>query len=84
MNITLAESLFFLHLNKLSAIKAAEILTVIDITELAADLLCITNGCLLVVLNILVRFEDLEHTIESFAHCTLAVLRVEIDGLVAE
>ena len=84
MNITLAESLFILHLNKLTAIEAGEVLLVVNITELAADLLCITNGCLLVVLNILVLFEDLEHTIESFAHCTFAVLRVEIDGLVAE
>ena len=84
MNITLAESLFILHLDKLTAIEAGEVLSVVNITELAADLLCITNGCLLVVLNILVLFEDLEHTIESFAHCTFAVLRVEIDGLVAE
>ena len=83
MNITLAES-FFLHLNKLSAIKAAEILAVVDIAKLVANLLCISNGCLLVVLNILVLFEDLEHAIESLAHCTFAVLRVEIDGLVAE
>ena len=84
MNITLAESLFILHLNKPSAIEAAEILTIVDIAELVADLLCITNGCLLVILNILVLFEDLEHAIESSAHCTFAVLRVEIDGLVAE
>ena len=84
MNITLAESLFFLHLNKLPAIEATEILAVIDIAKLIANLLCITNGCLLVVLNILVLFEDLEHAIESLAHCTFAVLRVEIDGLVAE
>ena len=84
MNITLAESLFFLHLNKLSAIETAEILTVINIAELVANLLCITNGCLRVVLNILVLFEDLEHAIESLAHCTFAVLRIEIDGLVAE
>ena len=84
MNITLAESLFILHLYKLPAIEATEILTVIDITELVADLLCITNGCLLVVFNILVLFEDLEHAIESLAHYTFAVLRVEMDGLVAE
>ena len=84
MNITLAESLFTLHLNKLFAIEAAEVLTIIDITALVADLLYITNGCLLVVLNILVLSEDLEHTIECSAHCTFAVLRVEIDGLVAE
>ena len=72
------------HLKTLSVIKATEVLTIIDITELVANLLCITNGCLLVVLNILVLFEDLEHAIESLAHCTFAVLRVEIDGLVAE
>ena len=59
-------------------------LTIIDITALVADLLYITKGCLLVVLNILVLSEDLEHTIECSAHCTFAVLRVEIDGLVAE
>ena len=84
MNITLAESLFILHLNKLPAIEATEVLTIVNIAELVADLLCITNGCLLVVLNILVLFEDLEHAIESLAHCSFAVLRVEIDGLVAE
>ena len=84
MNITLAESLFILHLNKPPAIEATEVLTIIDITALVADLLYITNGCLLVVLNILVLSEDLEHTIECSTHCTFAVLRVEIDGLVAE
>ena len=39
---------------------------------------------LLVVLDILAFFEDWEHTIECSAHCTFAVLRGEIDGLVAE
>ena len=84
MNITLAESLFILHLNKLPAIEATEVLTIIDMTAFVADLLYITNGSLLVVLNILVLSEDLEHTIECSAHCTFAVLRVEIDGFVAE
>ena len=74
----------FLHLYKLPAIETVKILAVIDISKLVADLLCITNGCLLVVLNILVLFEDLEHAIESLAHCTFAVLRVDIDGLIAE
>ena len=62
--------------------KLGEVLTVINIAELVADLLYITNGCLLVVLNILVLFEDLEHAIESLTHCTFAVLRVEVDSLV--
>ena len=66
----------------LPAIEATEVLTIVNITELDADLLCITNGCLFVVLNILVLFEDLEHAIESLAHCTFAVLRVEVDSLV--
>ncbi len=74
----------FLQLYKLLAVKTTKVLSVVNIAELVADLLCITNGCLLVVLNILVLFEDLEHAIESLAHCTFAVLRVEIDGLVAE
>ena len=39
---------------------------------------------LLVVLDVLTLSEDLEHAIERSAHCTFAVLRVEIDGLVAE
>ena len=39
---------------------------------------------LLVVIDVLALHEDLEHAIERSAHCTFAVLRVEIDGLVAE
>ena len=39
---------------------------------------------LLVVLDVLALSEDLEHSIECSAHCTFAVLRVEIDGLVAK
>ena len=37
MNITLAESLFILHLNKLPAIEAGEVLTIVNITEQVAD-----------------------------------------------
>ena len=39
---------------------------------------------LLVVLDILALSEDMEHAIESLAPCTFAVLRGEIEGLVAE
>ena len=39
---------------------------------------------LLVVLDVLALSEDLEHAIERSAHCTFAVLQVEIDGLVTE
>ena len=39
---------------------------------------------LLVVLDVLALFENWEHSIECSAHCTFTVLRVEIDGLVAE
>ena len=35
--MTLAESLFILHLNKLLAIEAAEILSIVYIAELVAD-----------------------------------------------
>ena len=37
LNITLAESLFILHLNKLPAIEAAEVLAIVNIAELVAD-----------------------------------------------
>ena len=39
---------------------------------------------ILVVLDIPALFEDLEHAIERSAHCTFAVLRVKMDGLVAK
>ena len=39
---------------------------------------------LLVVLDVLALSEDLEHSIERSVHSTFVVLRVEIDGLVAE
>ena len=39
---------------------------------------------ILVVLDIPALFEDLEHAVECSAHCTFAVLRVEINNLVAE
>ncbi len=39
---------------------------------------------ILVVLDIPALFEDLEHAVEYSAHCTFAVLRVEINNLVAE
>ena len=39
---------------------------------------------LLVVLDVLTLFKDRKHSIECSAHCTFAVLLVEIDGLVAE
>ena len=39
---------------------------------------------LLVVLDAIAFFKDREQSIECSAHCTFAVLRVEIDGLVAE
>jgi hypothetical protein len=39
---------------------------------------------LLVVLDVLAFFENWEHSIECSAHCTFTILRVEIDGLVAE
>ena len=52
MNITLAESLFILHLNKLPAIEATEILTVIDISELVAENARIADGCIYVGLQV--------------------------------
>ena len=55
--------------------------------ESAYQLLSLLNEVgyhLLVVLDVLAFFEDREHSIECSAHCTFAVLRVEIDGLVAE
>ena len=39
---------------------------------------------LLVVLDVLAFFKDRKHSIERSVHCTFVVLRVEIDGLVAE
>ena len=48
MNITLAESLFILHLNKLFAIEATEILTIVNIAELVADNASIANCCIYV------------------------------------
>ena len=39
---------------------------------------------LLVALAVFALSENLEHTIERSGPCTFAVLRVEIDGLVAE
>ena len=39
---------------------------------------------LLVVLDVLAFFEDRKHSIECSAHYTFAVLRVEIDDLVAK
>ena len=55
--------------------------------EAANHLLSLLNEVgyhLLVVLDALAFSEDLEHAIERSAHCTFAVLWVEIDGLVAE
>ena len=55
--------------------------------ESAYHLLSLLNEVgyhLLVVLDVLALSEDLEHAIERSAHCTFAVLRVEIDGLVTE
>ena len=54
MNITLAESLFILHLNKLPAIETAEILTIVDIAELVADDAGIADCCI----NIGVRVSE--------------------------
>ena len=46
MNITLAESLFILHLNKLSAIEAGKVLTIVNITELVANDSGIADCCI--------------------------------------
>ena len=46
MKITLAESLFILHLNKLPAIEAGKILTVVDIAELVANNASIVDCCI--------------------------------------
>ena len=48
MNITLAESLFILHLNNLPAIEATEILMVIDIAELVINDAGIADCCIYV------------------------------------
>ena len=55
--------------------------------ESAYQLLSLLNEVgyhLLVVLDVLAFFENWEHSIECSAHCTFTVLRIEIDGLVAE
>ena len=46
MNVTLAESLFILHLYNLPAIEASEVLTIIDITELVADNAGVADCCI--------------------------------------
>ena len=46
MNITLAESLFILHLNKLPAIEATKILTIVNISKLVANDAGIADCCI--------------------------------------
>ena len=52
--MTLAESLFILHLNKLPAIEADKILTIVDIAELVADNASVADCCI----NIGVRVSE--------------------------